>query len=116
MNYKFYVNGGKAYFYEKGIEIDNVMYGVKSDDDIECIKERVAHQKRVKVDEITYTDVTFDIPTDEQIARIQSFTTNSMSEMKAYVNSVLSDDMSQDEINAMLMLEIAQLKAGVDSE
>lgn len=116
MNYKFYVNSGKAYFYEKGIEIDGVVYGIKSDEDIGKIKDRIAQQIRIKVDEITYTEVTFDVPTDEQLVRIQSFETNSMSKMKTYVNSVLSGDMSQDEINAMLMLEIAQLKAGVDGE
>ena len=38
--------------------------------------------------------------------------------MKQHVQSVMSGDetMSQDEINAMLMLQIAELKAGVDSE
>ena len=37
--------------------------------------------------------------------------------MKQYVQSVMNgDEMSQDEINAMLMLQIAELKAGVDGE
>lgn len=41
-----------------------------------------------------------------------------MSDMKQYVQSVMNGDetMSQDEINAMLMLQIAELKAGVDGE
>ena len=41
-----------------------------------------------------------------------------MSELKQHVQSVMNGDetMSQDEINAMLMLQIAELKAGVDGE
>ena len=50
--------------------------------------------------------------------QIQSKTFDSMSELKQHVQSVMNGDetMSQDEINAMLMLQIAELKAGVDGE
>ena len=41
-----------------------------------------------------------------------------MTELKQHVQSVMNGDetMSQDEINAMLMLQIAELKAGVGGE
>ena len=40
-----------------------------------------------------------------------------MTELKQHVQSVMNgDEMSQDEINAMLMLQIAELKAGFDGE
>ena len=60
----------------------------------------------------------FEQPTAEQLKQIQSKTFDSMSELKQHVQSVMNGDktMSQDEINAMLMLQIAELKAGVDGE
>jgi len=39
-----------------------------------------------------------------------------MSDMKQYVQSVMNGELTQDEINAMLMLQIAELKAGVGGE
>ena len=72
-----------------------------------------------KLQKIKHTDITFEQPTAEkQLSQIQLKTFDSMSDMKQYVQSVMNGDetMSQDEINAMLMLQIAELKAGVDGE
>ena len=126
--YKFYMKNGTAYFYERGIEIDGIVYGIRADRDILRIKRRIVNDKFAETDgdfdmdteiaKIQHTDVTLEQPTSEQLSQIQSKTFDSMSELKQHVQSVMKGDetMSQDEINAMLMLQIAELKAGVDSE
>ena len=126
--YKFYMKNGTAYFYERGIEIDGTVYGIHTDRDILRIKRGIVNDKFAETDDnfdmdteiakIQYTDVTLEQPTSEQLSQIQSKTFDSMSDMKQHVQSVMNGDetMSQDEINAMLMLQIAELKAGVDSE
>jgi hypothetical protein len=126
--YKFYMKNGTAYFYERGIEIDGIVYGIRADRDILRIKRRIVNDKFAETDgdfdmdteiaKIQHTDVTLEQPTSEQLSQIQSKTFDSMSELKQHVQSVMNGDetMSQDEINAMLMLQIAELKAGVDSE
>lgn len=126
--YKFYSKNGTAYFYERGVEIDGTVYGIRTDSDILRIKRSVVNSKfaeseedfdmNVEIAKIQHTDITLEQPTSEQLSQIQSKTFDSMSDMKQHVQSVMSGDetMSQDEINAMLMLQIAELKAGVDSE
>ena len=126
--YKFYSKNGTAQFYERGVEIDGTVYGIRTDSDILRIKRSVLNSKfaeseedfdmNVEIAKIQHTDITFEQPTAEQLEQIQSKTFDSMSDMKQHVQSVMSGDetMSQDEINAMLMLQIAELKAGVDSE
>lgn len=136
--YKFFLKNGKAEFYERGINIDGVIYGVADDEDIKRIKLDIARSKlyeermkdtqnemtdiisekdiEAEAEKITYSDNAFDMPTDEELSRIQSLQTNSMSEMKKHVESVLSGELTQDEINAMLMLQIAQMRAGVEVE
>lgn len=126
--YKFYMKNGTAYFYERGIEIDGIVYGIRADRDILRIKRSVLNSKfaeseedfdmNVEIAKIQHTDITLEQPTSEQLSQIQSKTFDSMSDMKQHVQSVMDGDetMSQDEINAMLMLQIAELKAGVDSE
>ena len=126
--YKFYSKNGTAYFYERGVEIDGTVYGIRTDSDILRIKRSVVNNKFAETDDnfdmdteiakIQHTDVTLEQPTSEQLSQIQSKTFDSMSELKQHVQSVMNGDetMSQDEINAMLMLQIAELKAGVDSE
>ena len=126
--YKFYSKNGTAYFYERGVEIDGTVYGIHTDRDILRIKRRIVNDKFAETDDnfdmdteiakIQHTDVTFEQPTAEQLEQIQSKTFDSMSDMKQYVQSVMNGDetMSQDEINAMLMLQIAELKAGVGGE
>ena len=69
-----------------------------------------------EIAKIKHTDITFEQPTAEQLSQIQSKTFDSMSDMKQYVQSVMNGELTQDEINAMLMLQIAELKAGVDGE
>ena len=71
-----------------------------------------------EIAKIQHTDITFEQPTAEQLSQIQAKKFDSMSDMKQHVQSVMSGDetMSQDEINAMLMLQIAELKAGVGGE
>ena len=71
-----------------------------------------------EIAKIQHTDVTLEQPTAEQLEQIQSKTFDSMSDMKQHVQSVMSGDetMSQDELNAMLLLQLAELKAGVESE
>jgi hypothetical protein len=126
--YKFYSKNGQAQFYEHGVEIDGTVYGIHADRDILRIKRRIVNDKFAETDDnfdmdteiakIQHTDVTFEQPTAEQLEQIQAKTYNSMSELKQHVQSVMNGDetMSQDEINAMLMLQIAELKAGVDGE
>ena len=126
--YKFYMKNGTAYFYEHGVEIDGTVYGIHTDRDILRIKRSVVNNKFAETDDnfdmdteiakIQHTDVTLEQPTSEQLSQIQSKTFDSMSDMKQHVQSVMDGDetMSQDEINAMLMLQIAELKAGVEGE
>ena len=126
--YKFYSKNGTAQFYERGVEIDGTVYGIHTDRDILRIKRRIVNDKFAETDDnfdmdteiakIQHTSITFKQPTSEQLSQIQAKTYNSMSELKQHVQSVMSGDetMSQDEINAMLMLQIAELKAGVDGE
>ena len=92
------------------------------------IKRRIVNDKFAETDDnfdmgveiakIQHTDITFEQPTAEQLEQIQAKTYNSMTELKQHVQSVMNGDetMSQDEINAMLMLQIAELKAGVGGE
>lgn len=126
--YKFYSKNGTAQFYEHGVEIDGTVYEIHTDRDILRIKRRIVNDKFAETDgdfdmdteiaKIKHTDITFEQPTAEQLSQIQSKTFDSMSDMKQYVQSVMNGDetMSQDEINAMLMLQIAELKAGVGGE
>ena len=124
--YKFYMKNGTAYFYEHGVEIDGTVYGIHTDRDILRIKRSVVNNKFAETDDnfdmdteiakIQHTSITFQQPTAEQLEQIQSKTFDSMSDMKQHVQSVMSGDVSQDEINAMLMLQIAELKAGVGGE
>lgn len=126
--YKFYMKNGTAYFYEHGVEMDGTVYGIHTDRDILRIKRRIVNDKFAETDgdfdmdteiaKIKHTDITFEQPTAEQLSQIQLKTFDSMSDMKQYVQSVMNGDetMSQDEINAMLMLQIAELKAGVGGE
>lgn len=126
--YKFYMKNGTAYFYERGVKIDGTVYGIHTDRDILRIKRRIVNDKFAETDDnfdmdteiakIQHTSIIFKQPTSEQLSQIQSKTFDSMSDMKQYVQSVMNGDetMSQDEINAMLMLQIAELKAGVDGE
>ena len=125
--YKFYMKNGTAYFYEHGVEIDGAVYGIHADSDILRIKRRIVNDKFAETDsdfdmdteiaKIQHTDVTFEQPTAEQLEQIQAKTFDSMSELKKHVQSVMNGEtMSQDEINAMLMLQIAEIKAGVSDE
>ena len=122
------MKNGTAYFYEHGVEIDGTVYGIRTDRDTLRIKRSVVNDKFAETDDnfdmdteiakIQHTDVMFEQPTAEQLKQIQSKTFDSMSELKQHVQSVMSGDetMSQDEINAMLLLQIAELKAGVSNE
>ena len=124
--YKFYSKNGTAQFYERGVEIDGTVHGIQKDSDILRIKRRVVNDKFAETDDnfdmdteiakIQHTDVTLEQPTSEQLSQIQSKTFDSMSDMKQYVQSVMNGELTQDEINAMLMLQIAELKAGVGGE
>ena len=126
--YKFYMKNGTAQFYERGVEIDGTVYGIRTDSDILRIKRSVVNSKfaeseedfdmNVEIAKIQHTDITLEQPTAEQLEQIQAKTFDSMSELKQHVQSVMNGDetRSQDEINAMLLLEIAELKAGVDGE
>lgn len=124
--YKFYMKNGTAYFYERGVEIDGTVYGIRTDSDILRIKRSVVNSKFAETNDnfdmdteiakIQHTDVTLEQPTSEQLSQIQSKTFDSMSDMKQYVQSVMNGELTQDEINAMLMLQIAELKAGVGGE
>lgn len=126
--YKFYMKNGTAYFYEHGVEIDGTVYGIRTDRDTLRIKRSVVNDKFAETDDnfdmdteiakIQHTDVTFEQPTAEQLKQIQSKTFDSMSELKQHVQSVMNGDetMSQDEINAMLLLKIAEMEVAITNE
>ena len=126
--YKFYSKNGTARFYERGVEIDGTVYGIHTDRDILRIKRRIVNDKFAETDgdfdmdteiaKIKHTDITFEQPTAEQLSQIQSKTFDSMSDMKQYVQSVMNGDetMSQDEINAMLLLKIAEMEVAITNE
>ena len=126
--YKFYSKNGQAQFYEHGVEIDGTVYGIHADRDILRIKRWIVNDKFAETDgdfdmdteiaKIKHTDITFEQPTAEQLSQIQSKTFDSMSDMKQYVQSVMNGDetMSQDEINAMLLLKIAEMEVAITNE
>ena len=126
--YKFYSKNGTAQFYERGVEIDGTVYGIRTDRDILRIKRGIVNDKFSETDDnfdmdteiakIQYTSITFKQPTSEQLSQIQSKTFDSMSDMKQHVQSVMNGDetMSQDEINAMLLLKIAEMEVAITNE
>lgn len=124
--YKFYSKNGTAQFYERGVEIDGTVYGIRTDSDILRIKRSVVNNKFAETDDnfdmdteiakIQHTSITFKQATSEQLSQIQAKAFGSMSDMKQYVQSIMNGELTQDEINAMLMLQIAELKAGVGGE
>lgn len=126
--YKFYSKNGTAQFYERGVKIDGTVYGIQKDSDILRIKRGIVNDKFAETDgdfdmdteiaKIKHTDITFEQPTAEQLSQIQSKTFDSMSDMKQYVQSVMNGDetMSQDEINAMLLLKIAEMEVAITNE
>lgn len=124
--YKFHMKNGTAYFYEHGVEIDGTVYGIHTDRDILRIKRRIVNDKFAETDDnfdmgveiakIQHTDITFEQPTSEQLSQIQSKTFDSMSDMKQYVQSVMNGEPTQDEINAMLLLKIAEMEVAITNE
>ena len=124
--YKFYMKNGTAYFYERGVKIDGTVYGIHTDRDILRIKRRIVNDKFAETDDnfdmdteiakIQHTSITYKQPTSEQLSQIQAKTYNSMSELKQHVQSVMSGDVSQDEINAMLLLKIAEMEVAITNE
>lgn len=125
--YKFYSKNGTAQFYERGVEIDGTVYGIRTDRDILRIKRSVVNSKfaeseedfdmNVEIAKIQHTGITFEPPTAEQLEQIQAKTFDSMSELKQHVQSVMNGEtMSQDEINAMLLLKIAEMEVAITNE
>ena len=125
--YKFYMKNGTAYFYERGVEINGTVYGIRTDRDTLRIKRKIVNDKFAETDDnfdmdteiakIQHTDVTFEQPTAEQLEQIQAKTFASMSELKQHVQSVMNGEtMSQDEINAMLLLKIAEMEVAITNE
>lgn len=124
--YKFHMKNGTAYFYEHGVEIDGTVCGIHTDRDILRIKRRIVNDKFAETDDnfdmdteiakIQHTDITFEQPTSEQLSQIQSKTFDSMSDMKQYVQSVMNGELTQDEINAMLLLKIAEMEVAITNE
>lgn len=124
--YKFHMKNGTAYFYEHGVEIDGTVYGIRTDRDTLRIKRSVVNDKFAETDDnfdmdteiakIQHTDITFEQPTSEQLSQIQSKTFDSMSDMKQYVQSVMNGELTQDEINAMLLLKIAEMEVAITNE
>lgn len=134
--YKTYLKHGKVFFYERGIEINGVIYGIHSEEDIRRIKRRIVqslaerdeecdtgeecdteeeYNLEAEIDKLIHTDIVFEQPTAKQLAQIQSRRFENPREARTFVDEVMSDTHtpSQDEINAAVMLEIAKLKAGV---
>ena len=124
--YKFYSKNGQAQFYEHGVEIDGTVYGIRTDSDILRIKRSVVNSKFAETDDnfdmdteiakIQHTSITFKQPTSEQLSQIQAKAFGSMSDMKQYVQSIMNGELTQDEINAMLMLKIAEMEVAITNE
>jgi hypothetical protein len=124
--YKFHMKNGTAYFYEHGVEIDGTVYGIHTDRDILRIKRRIVNDKFAETDDnfdmgveiakIQHTDITFEQPTSEQLSQIQAKTYNSMTELKQHVQSIMNGELTQDEINAMLLLRIAEMEVAITNE
>ncbi len=125
--YKFYMKNGTAYFYERGVEINGIVYGIYTDRDILRIKRSVVNDKFAETDDnfdmdteiakIQHTDVTLEQPTAEQLEQIQAKTYDSMTKLKKHVQAVMNGEtMSQDEINAMLLLKIAEMEVAITNE
>ena len=124
--YKFYMKNGTAYFYERGVEIDGTVYGIHTDRDILRIKRRIVNDKFAETDDnfdmdteiakIQHTSITFKQPTSEQLSQIQAKTYNSMTELKQHVQSIMNGELTQDEINAMLLLRIAEMEVAITNE
>lgn len=124
--YKFYMKNGTVYFYEHGVEIDGTVYGIHTDRDILRIKRSVVNNKFAETDDnfdmdteiakIQHTDITFEQPTSEQLSQIQAKTYNSMTELKHHVQSIMNGELTQDEINAMLLLKIAEMEVAITNE
>lgn len=124
--YKFYMKNGTAQFYERGVEIDGTVYGIHADRDILRIKRRIVNDKFAETDDnfdmgveiakIQHTDITFEQPTAEQLEQIQAKTYNSMTELKQHVQSIMNGELTQDEINAMLLLRIAEMEVAITNE
>lgn len=124
--YKFYMKNGTAQFYERGVEIDGTVYGIRTDSDILRIKRSVVNSKfaeseedfdmNVEIAKIQHTDITLEQPTSEQLSQIQAKTYNSMTELKQHVQSVMNGELTQDEINAMLLLKIAEMEVAITNE
>ena len=124
--YKFYMKNGTAYFYERGVEIDGTVYGIRTDSDILRIKRSVVNSKfaeseedfdmNVEIAKIQHTGITLEQPTSEQLSQIQAKTYNSMTELKQHVQSIMNGELTQDEINAMLLLRIAEMEVAITNE
>ena len=66
----FIVKNGTAQFYERGVEIDGTVYGIRTDSDILRIKRSVLNSKfaeseedfdmNVEIAKIQHTDITFE--------------------------------------------------------
>ncbi len=124
--YKFYMKNGTAYFYERGVEIDGTVYGIRTDSDILRIKRSVVNSKfaeneedfdmNVEIAKIQHTSITFKQPTSEQLSQIQTKKFDNMTELKQHVQSVMNGELTQDEINAMLLLKIAEMEVAITNE
>jgi hypothetical protein len=120
------MKNGTAQFYERGVEIDGTVYGIQKDSDILRIKRSVVNSKFAETDDnfdmdteiakIQHTSITFKQPTSEQLSKIQAKTFDSMSDMKQYVQSIMNGELTQDEINAMLLLKIAEMEVAITNE
>lgn len=124
--YKFYSKNGTAQFYERGVEIDGTVYGIRTDSDILRIKRSVVNSKfaeseedfdmNVEIAKIQHMDITLEQPTSEQLSQIQAKTYKSMTELKHHVQSIMNGELTQDEINAMLLLRIAEMEVAITNE
>ena len=98
--YKFYMKNGTAQFYERGVEIDGTVYGIRTDSDILRIKRSVVNSKFAESEE--------DFDMNVEIAKIQH--------MDITLEQPTSEQLTQDEINAMLLLRIAEMEVAITNE
>ena len=78
--YKFYMKNGQAYFYERGVEIDGTVYGIRTDSDILRIKRSVVNSKFAESEE--------DIDMNVEIAKAGYITENEKQDIIAEMSNI----------------------------
>ena len=120
--YKYYFDGRKIRFYPLAVVCGGKIYGAHDNIGVERINAhlRRIYEERLQTGETEDNEfgvemIELDMPTVEQLEKIEARTFDDAREAIAFAESVLfeMEKPTQEEINARVMLELAKLKAGV---